>query len=150
MKTTFGLFVVQQAEGQSREAMAQSREAGPQSRELGAQSHQVPGQSHQLPKGVVTIDDLPRDLATRIPASGQHPPRDRLRALIIDLCRYRAMSARELASLLGRRDHKPLIRDHLRRMIEANDLAYTIPAMPHHPDQAYTVPPAAGERQESV
>jgi ATP-dependent DNA helicase RecG len=118
--------------------------AAEQSRQPEAESHQLPPESHHPPRQVATIEMLPPDLAARLPQSGQRPPRDKLRQLIQDLCRHKPMTARELASLLSRRDHKPLVRDHLNPMIDADELGYTIPEMPHHPDQAYTIPPAGG------
>lgn len=56
------------------------------------------------------------------------------------VCAWRPMSARELAALLGDRDHKVLVRQHLTPISETGELTLTIPEMPHHPDQKYTVP----------
>jgi len=97
-------------------------------------SHQPGVDSHQL---LVTI---PAYLAERVPPAGSKPRRDIIRALIVDLCRWRALSARELASILHGREHKPLVRDYLTPMVGEGLLAYTIPAMENHPDQRYTVP----------
>lgn len=102
-------------------------------------SHQPPQNSHQL---LVTI---PPQLAERIPPAGSKPRRDILRALIVDLCRWRALSARELASILHRREHKPLVRDYLTPMVEEGLLAYTIPDMERHPEQRYAVPAETAE-----
>jgi ATP-dependent DNA helicase RecG len=63
-----------------------------------------------------------------------------VRALIVDLCRWRALSARELTAILQGREHKPLVRDYLTPMVTEGILAYTIPAMENHPDQRYLVP----------
>jgi ATP-dependent DNA helicase RecG len=95
--------------------------------------------SHQL------LATVPAHLAKRIPPSGTKPRRDILRALIVDLCRWRALSARELASILHGREHKPFVRDYLTPMVHEGLLAYTIPAMENHPDQRYTVPSASTE-----
>lgn len=97
-------------------------------------SHQPTQDSHQ---SLVTI---PPELAARIPPAGSKPRRGQLRALIVDLCRWRALSARELASLLRGREHKPLVRDYLTPMVAEGLLAYTIPEMENHPDQRYTAP----------
>jgi ATP-dependent DNA helicase RecG len=83
---------------------------------------------------------IPEALKIRIPVAGTKPRREVLRALILDLCQWRALSARELASILGRQEHKPLVRDHLSPMVAEGLLAYTIPEMENHPDQRYTVP----------
>ena len=97
-------------------------------------SHQPTQDSHQ---SLVTI---PPERAARIPPAGSKPRRGQLRALIVDLCRWRALSARELASLLRGREHKPLVRDYLTPMVAEGLLAYTIPEMENHPDQRYTAP----------
>ena len=65
-----------------------------------------------------------------------------LRTLIEDLCRWRALSARELSAILGRRERKPLVRDHLSPMVADGLPAYTIPEMENHPDQRYAAPPS--------
>ena len=102
-------------------------------------SHQPTQNSHQP---LVTV---PRELAERIPPAGSKPRRDILRALIVDLCRWHALSARELATILHGREHKPLVRDYLTPMVGEGLLAYSIPEMENHPDQRYTVPPASKE-----
>ena len=84
---------------------------------------------------------IPRELAERVPSAGTKPRRNVLRALIVDLCRWRALSARELATILHGREHKPLVRDYLTPMVNDGVLVYTIPEMENHPDQCYTVPP---------
>ena len=63
-----------------------------------------------------------------------------LRTLILDLCALRPLSAREMAAVLNRTEHKPLVRDYLSPMVKEGLLAYTIPEMENHPDQRYTVP----------
>jgi ATP-dependent DNA helicase RecG len=102
-------------------------------------SHQPNLDSHQL------LATIPAELADRIPPAGSKPRRDILRALIIDLCRWRALSARELAIILNDREHKPLVRDYLSPMVGEGAIAYTIPAMENHPDQRYTAPIASTE-----
>jgi ATP-dependent DNA helicase RecG len=102
-------------------------------------SHQ-PAQNRHQPQ--VTI---PPELAERIPPAGSKPRRDILRTLIVDLCRWRPLSARELATILHGREHKPLVRDYLTPMVDEGLLAYTIPEMEKHPDQRYTVPPVTTE-----
>ncbi|MCW5757987.1 MAG: putative DNA binding domain-containing protein [Phycisphaeraceae bacterium] len=108
-----------------------------QSHQVAAQSHLPETQSHQVEPRLVTQDDLPPELSERLPKAGQRPGREALRTLIVDLCTAYPLTARNLAALLGRRDHKPLIRDHLSPLIEAGRLCYTIPEMSKHPSQAY-------------
>lgn len=104
-------------------------------------SHQPEGNSHQ-PEGDShhPLDTIPPELAARIPPTGSKPRRDVMRALILDLCRWRALSARELTTILHGREQKPFVRDYLTPMVAEGVLAYTIPAMENHPDQRYTVP----------
>jgi ATP-dependent DNA helicase RecG len=111
----------------------------PNSHQLTRDSHQSKQNSHQ---DLVTV---PLELAERIPPVGTKPRREIMSALIVDLCRWRALSARELATILNGRGHKPLVRDYLTPMVEEGLLAYTIAAMENHPDQRYTVPAARPE-----
>jgi ATP-dependent DNA helicase RecG len=99
-------------------------------------THQSMQDSHQ------PLGTIPPELQARIPPAGAKPRRDVLRTLLIDLCNWRAMSARELATILCRKDHKPLVRDYLTPMVAEGLLAYTIPEMEHHPEQRYTLPAA--------
>jgi len=119
--------------GQSHQVPAQSRQHEGQSRQAG-------GQSRQAEPRLVVPEDLPPELSARLPNTGQRPSRETLRTLIVDLCAVQPLTARNLAALLGRRDHKPLIRDHLSPLIDAGRLRYTIPTMSKHPNQAYAAP----------
>lgn len=101
------------------------------SHHLGKDSHHPLEDSHQL---LVTIPD---ELKARIPPKGTKPRRDTLRELIRDLCLWRPLSARELAAILQRQEHKPLVRDYLTPMVAEGLLAYTIPEMENHPEQRY-------------
>ena len=100
-------------------------------------SHQPGWNSHQW---LVTI---PAGLRAKLPAAGAKPRREVLRALILELCGLRALSARELAAALNRTEHKPLVRDYLSAMVKEGLLAYTVPEMENHPDQRYTLPAEA-------
>ena len=97
-------------------------------------THQPAADTHQL------LLALPDDLKARIPGIGTKPRKEVLRTLIRDLCAWREFSARDMAELLGGRDHKHLVREFLSPMVAEGLLAYTIPAMENHPDQRYTVP----------
>ncbi len=83
---------------------------------------------------------LPPDLARRIADAGTRPRREIVQALIRDLCSWKPLAAREIAHLLGERDVHELARTHLRPMVAAGTLAYTIPDMPNHPGQQYMTP----------
>jgi ATP-dependent DNA helicase RecG len=114
------------------QAAADRHQLGADPHQLGADPHQLGADPHQLPP----------DLASRIAAAGARPRRPTLRALVRDLCAWRALSSRELAQHLGARDPKILLREHLTPMIDAGELAYTIPKMPNHPEQKYMLPKA--------
>ena len=103
------------------------------SHQVSADSHQSSVDSHQL------LATIPSHLAERIPPAGSRPRRSLLRALILDLCAWRALSAREIAGILHGREPKPLVRDYLTPMVGDGLLAYTIPEMENHPDQRYTL-----------
>lgn len=103
------------------------------SHQVSADSHQASVDSHQL------LATIPSHLAERVPPAGSRPRRSLLRALILDLCAWRALSAREIAGILHGREPKPLVRDYLTPMVGDGLLAYTIPEMENHPDQRYTL-----------
>jgi ATP-dependent DNA helicase RecG len=103
------------------------------SHQVSADSHQSSVDSHQL------LATIPAHLAERVPPAGSRPRRSLLRALILDLCAWRALSAREIAGILHGREPKPLVRDYLTPMVGEGLLAYTIPEMENHPDQRYTL-----------
>lgn len=113
---------------------ANTHQADPNTHQPDPNTHQPGEDSHQL------RESIPPELRARIPPFGTKPRRMVLRALICDLCGWRAFSARELAQVLGGRDHKHLVRELLTPMVAEGLLAYTIPAMEHHPDQRYTLP----------
>lgn len=112
----------------------------PQDRhQAGPDSHQVSVDGHQL------LATIPPHLAERVPPAGSRPRRSLLRALILDLCAWRALSAREIAGILHGREPKPLVRDYLTPMVGEGLLAYTIPEMENHPGQRYTLPAPSTE-----
>ncbi len=115
-------------EGESHQAGAQSRELEGQSREVGTESRD--------PDASLTTQDLPQDLQQTVAGLSKRPKEDALRGVIRAICAWRPVTSAQLASLLDRRQD-PLVRDHLKPMVEAGSLRYTIPAMPNHPNQAY-------------
>ena len=106
----------------------------PDTHHLDADTHQSQPDTHQLLAG------MPQPLCDRLPAPGSKPRKAQISALLVALCAWRSMSARELAALLRRRDHKHLVRDYLSPMVAEGLLAYTIPEMENHPEQRYTLP----------
>lgn len=106
-----------------------------------ADGHQPSSNGHHLGgNGLQPITSIPEAIRQRIPPAGAKPRRDTWRALIQDLCKWRPLSSREIAAILGKQDHKKLVRNHLSPMVAEGLLAYTIPEMENHPDQRYTVP----------
>lgn len=118
-------------EGESHQAGAQSRELEGQSREIGAESRD--------PDASLTTQNLPQDLQQTVAGLSKRPREDALRGVIRAICAWRPVTSAQLASLLDRRQD-PLVRDHLKPMVDAGTLQYTIPAMPNHPNQAYAAP----------
>lgn len=75
-----------------------------------------------------------RDLLATI---GPHPRGPKLRQAVLALCVSRPHSPAELAAILHLKDTNHLVRTHLTPMREEGLLAYTVPAMPSHPNQKY-------------
>ena len=113
------------------------------SHQAATDSRQPSADSRQL------LATIPPELTARIPKAGSKPRREVLRALIVELCRWRSLSARELALILHGREHKPLVRDYLTPMVREALIVHTIPEMENHPDQRYTVPPAVVDRSQA-
>lgn len=129
-------FGGQSLTGGGSDTMRDTHQASGDPHQSPSNTHQPPSNTHQL------LAALPAALRARIPGAGTKPRKEVLRALIRDLCAWRALNARDVAALLGGRDHKHLVREFLSPMVREGELVYTIPAMENHPDQRYTV---AGE-----
>ncbi len=128
------LFVARSAPDQASGIATNPHQSSPNTHHPPQNTHQPPADTHQW------VAALPEILRTRIPSTGTKPRKETLRALIRDLCAWRALGAREMAALLGGRDHKHLVREFLSPMVHEGLLTYTIPEMENHPDQRYTVP----------
>jgi ATP-dependent DNA helicase RecG len=124
-------FLASLAPAESRKPVAESAQPKPESRKLGPQSRKLPAE--------LTTEHLPDDLATKVASLPKRPSQKKLRDMIGQLCAWQPMNSVQLSHLLGRK-REPLVRDHLKPMVSAGQLAYTIPEMPNHPDQAYTIP----------
>jgi ATP-dependent DNA helicase RecG len=120
---------------------------------LPGQPHKLPGQPHKLPgqphkpaadPGELRTepgDELPPALRRQLEGLGKKPPRPMVEDALVALCTWRPCSARELAGWLKDRDPRELTRAYLRPMVVQGRLAHTLPRMPNHPDQKYTLPP---------
>lgn len=116
-----------------------------QTNQAPAQSIQVASQSIQPDQQSIQPFDLPEPLAIQVRSLGGRPKREAIRAVILELCAWRPLSADELATLLGRtRVH--LVNEHLGPMLVAGGLAHTIPEQPSHPQQKYqAITPTEGQ-----
>jgi len=82
------------------------------------------------------LNGLPGELAAKVGAIGQRHPPEKVRALVIALCQFRAWRTEELSNLLRRRPET--IRQHyLRPLMRERRLTMTNPKEPNDPQQAY-------------
>lgn len=130
------VFLASLAPAESRKPVVRSTPLGPESRKLGPESRKLPAK--------LTTEHLPDDLAAKVASLPKRPSQKHLRDMIGQLCAWQPMNSVQLSHLLDRK-REPLVRDHLRPMVNAGQLTYTIPAMPNHPDQAYTIPAEKGD-----
>lgn len=88
------------------------------------------------PARTALLDELPGQLAARIGALGQRHPPERVRDLVVELCRRRAWRVDELALLL-QRNPESIRQNYLRPLLAQKRIAMTLPDTPHSPQQAY-------------
>lgn len=102
-------------------------------------SQEVPPVISSLPQeSASVIILLPQELSVKVQELGQRKAPDEVKAVIIDLCSWKALQASELATILGR-DQAYITRNYLTPLIKEERLAYTIPDNPNHALQAYKV-----------
>lgn len=95
------------------------------------------GKHTTLQGGHTTLrDQLPADLKDAVGGLSGRPGL-KIRPVIQRLCKWRQLTASEIAQILSRRDSEAIRRDHLKPMVEDGDLAYLYPDMERHPQQAY-------------
>lgn len=100
---------------------------------------EVPPVIAPLSQGVDSLSpfsELPHDLAQMVQNLGQRKSPDEVKAVIVQLCRWRALQARELSAILER-DQAYITRTYLTPLVRSGQLAYTIPDNPYHEQQAY-------------
>ena len=88
------------------------------------------------PARTVLLDELPGQLAARVGALGLRHPPERVRDLVVELCRRRPWRADEL-SLLLQRNPESIRQNYLRPLLAQKRIAMTLPDTPHSPQQAY-------------
>jgi len=87
---------------------------------------------------------LPASLQAALQDLGAQVPQEDLRAIITRLCRWRALSAREVASLLDK-DAYYVRQEHIGPMVKTGRLKRTIPDAPRHPHQKYRAADSSNE-----
>ena len=80
-------------------------------------------------------DIIPQDLQDKINNLGKRPKKELVKQIIVELCRLKARSKKELAEILGKReDH--IQKEYLSEMIGI-ELEYTLPDTPTSRNQTY-------------
>jgi ATP-dependent DNA helicase RecG len=83
------------------------------------------------------LHELPGDLQELVTHLGKRSNnRDEVEQVIYSLCSWKPLKLIELSQILDRSE-KYVLREFITPMRETNKLAYTIPGMPNHPEQAY-------------
>ena len=92
------------------------------------------------------LRELSVELIAEIQALGGKASEDRIRSVILRVCKAQPRSADELGRLIGR-NPAYLKHRYLHSLIEEGLMAYTIPNEPTHPQQAYRT---VGEMEAAV
>lgn len=92
--------------------------------------------SNPDPARTALLDELPGTLAARVGELGLRHPPERVRDLVVELCRRRPWRADELALLL-QRNPESIRQNYLRPLLAQRRIAMTLPDTPHSPQQAY-------------
>ncbi|MBP5346268.1 MAG: putative DNA binding domain-containing protein [Bacteroidales bacterium] len=79
---------------------------------------------------------MPEELLERCRSLKKWEPSKKMNDLIIELCAYKPLSISEIANIICRRPRS--VRLYINSLIESEQIFYTIPEMPTHPDQKYT------------
>ncbi len=91
------------------------------------------------------LSQMPKKLRDTVLAVGKKAPKEILRHTILGLCRWRELTAAQLAGIL-RRNKTFLMGEHLKPMVEAGDLRMKYP-QENHPQQAYSCMVGDDKRQ---
>ena len=83
------------------------------------------------------LEQMPEKLRCSVKELGQRVrDREKMRDLILALCKWRDLSSRELAIILDRKQGY-LLNQYLNPLITSGSLVYTIPESPNDPTQSY-------------
>ncbi len=106
---------------------------GPNGTQLDPNGGQLPPNSDQL-KGTMSPQ-----LLKAISGVGPRARKDKTMRAVLALCEWQPLSAEQLAGILGRKNKKKLLSEILQPLLAQGKLVYTIPNVPNHPMQKYTV-----------
>jgi len=85
------------------------------------------------------LNQLPSELKEMVKQIGKRTPNDeKISNAIIALCAWKPLKISEISIIIGRRE-KYILYNFVKPLREKRKLVYTIPDMPNHPEQAYTV-----------
>jgi ATP-dependent DNA helicase RecG len=93
----------------------------------------------------VAFPGLPQHLVEAVEKLGQRATPEEIKYVIRKLCTWRALQVTELAVILNR-SRKHIQEKYLKEMIRSDELRYTYPENPAHPQQAYK---AVGEKKKN-
>lgn len=99
----------------------------------------IPDNDPSIPDNGASIPDNDRDLLVQIAQSVREKRRlapEKVKAVILDLCRNRFLTIHELANLLNR-NPKYISDAYLAELVRTNRLELKYPSNPQHPAQAY-------------
>lgn len=81
-------------------------------------------------------EDLPIDLKIKLDNLGRRSDKEEVKEIIYELCMWRELAIREIASLIGRNE-KYIKNEFIKELISEERINYTIPDMVRHPSQKY-------------
>lgn len=109
----------------------------PDSLSAPVQAVSAPVQDLSAPVDQGLLHQFPAELIQLVKQLGRRTSnKEEVEKVIHALCSFKDLKISDLSSILGRSD-KYLLREFITPMREAGKLAYTIPDMPNHPEQAY-------------
>ena len=85
------------------------------------------------------MDQVPDDIKTAIEALGGKADKEKVMEIIVSLCKWKELKSTELAEILGKSE-KYVLRKFVGPLRIEGKIAYTIPDMVNHPEQAYKTP----------
>ncbi|WP_424360854.1 ATP-binding protein [Methylocystis parvus] len=110
---------------------------------MDASAHKIYGKSGDR---LASTSELPPELRLRLQAIGKRLEPEKARDLIIDLCKWRPLSAEEIASFL-KKTTSYVSQKYLYGMVREGKLIYLYPEMVKHPGQKYRAAGSGNEKQ---